>query len=374
MQRDVLFIKAPSRKVKMVQLSSLTIALSVSVAAGFSPSTLPSSRKNDSSTSALNAIGVLARKAREASVRDFCVAGLSPDIMEKVNEMKAGLEKEGNNKEAPGPIQCCLTKRKGTISLIAEYKRKFAVETGFADKDAGGIFEPAVMSPVFREFGASGVAVMADERMGGCTYIDLSEIAKEQMSAKGDMPGPVGVISSDLIVDEVQIAQSAAAGAGAVVVTLGVVGEEKTDLFIKCANALNLETIVAVSNKDEAQKAVDLGGRILYITGIDDVDSKWDAVKDLTVPEGAQVCTIANILANNNKALEEVEEAWVCRDKGFNAVWVSDALYKSGNDPSEHAGAIMKAMTAKSSVKWASAKAMGGKGEGAREYLGDILM
>jgi hypothetical protein len=31
-------------------------------------------------------------------------------------------------------------------------------------------------------------------------------------------------------------------------------------------------------------------------------------------------------------------------------------------------------MAAKSSVKWASAKAMGGKGEGAREYLGDIMM
>ena len=79
-------------------------------------------------------------------------------------------------------------------------------------------------------------------------------------------------------------------------------------------------------------------------------------------------------LANDNKALEEVEEAWVLRDQGFTSVWVSDALYKSGNDPSEHSGAIIRAMCAKSSVKWASAKAMGGKGEGAREYLGDILM
>ena len=79
-------------------------------------------------------------------------------------------------------------------------------------------------------------------------------------------------------------------------------------------------------------------------------------------------------MSDLDSALEEVEEAWVCRDKGFNAVWVSDCLFKIGNDPSEHAGAIIRGMAAKSSVKWASAKALGGKGEGAREYLGDILM
>lgn len=358
----------------MVQLSSLTLALVLNVGTAFSPSAFPFSSKTSSSTSALNAIGVLARKAKEAAVREFCVGGLSPDVLEKVEEMKAGLQSDETTDEAPGPIQTRLTKRKGTISLIAEYKRKFAVDTAFVDKDAGGVFDPEVLSPVFREFGASGVAIMADERMGGCTYEDVSEFAKEQASAKGDMPGPVSIISSDLIVDEVQIAQSAAAGAGAIVVTFGVVGVEKTDFFLKCAKALNLETIIAVSNKEEAQQAVDLGARLIYATGFDDVDAKCEAVQDLIVPEGAQVCTIANILANNNKALEEVEEAWICRDKGFNAVWVSDALYKSGNDPSEHAGAIMKAMTAKSSVKWASAKGMGGKGEGAREYLGDILM
>ena len=119
---------------------------------------------------------------------------------------------------------------------------------------------------------------------------------------------------------------------------------------------------------------MDAGARMISVTGVDDVDEKVSVISDLCVPQGAQVCTIANILANDNKALEEVEEAWVCRDKGFNCVWVSDCLYKSGNDPSEHAGAIIRSMSAKSSVKWASAKALGGKGEGAREYLGDILM
>lgn len=336
---------------------------------GFSPTASFPAKTTTSSTS-LYALGVLARKAKENEIRQYCENGIDDSVMAQVKIMKENLPNVEEGNEEPGPVQSSLTKRKGTISIIAEYKRKLIVNDGFADE----MFEPQVLSPTFREFGAMGVAVMADERIGGCSYDDIALIVKEQEGAKGDMPGPVPVISSDLIVDEVQIARSASVGAQAVVVTIGVVGQEKVGFFIKCARAVGMETIVAVSTQEEAQSAVDIGARIISVVGVDDVDEKVAVVSDLNIPENAAICTIANILANDNKALEEVEEAWIFRDKGFNSVWVSDALYKSGNDPSEHAGAIIKAMAAKSSVKWASAKAMGGKGEGAREYLGDILM
>lgn len=353
-------------------LAAAVLFTTTRIGLGFAPGVIaPFSTTTSTSTStSLYALGVLARKAKENEIRQWCESGIDDDTMEQVKIMKANLSNAAPEEEVVGPVQSGLTKRKGTISIIAEYKRKFIVDDGFADE----MFDPQVLSPTFREFGARGVAVMADERIGGCTYDDVLAFAKEQQTAKGDMPGPVPVISSDLIVDEVQIARSAAAGAEAVVVTYGVVGEEKVDLFLKCARAVGIEVIVAVSTKEEAQAAVDAGARIISVSGVDDVDERFAVIDGLNIPDSAAVCTIANILANDNKALEEVEEAWVCRDQGFNAVWVSDALYKSGNDPSEHAGAIIKGMAAKSSVKWASAKAMGGKGEGAREYLGDIMM
>ena len=79
-------------------------------------------------------------------------------------------------------------------------------------------------------------------------------------------------------------------------------------------------------------------------------------------------------LARNDKQLQEIEEAWAVRDKGFNCVWVGEALYKEGSDATEHPGAIIKSMRSKSSLRFASPKASSGKGEGAREYLGDIMM
>jgi Indole-3-glycerol phosphate synthase len=365
---------------------TLTMLTYTTKTTGFTPvvqPTLTSSAGRGSSTSSLsspkytttslNAIGVLARKAKENEIRQYCQEGIDDSVLQKVQEMKQNLPCLPSVQEAdqagPGPVQLGLTKRKGTISIIAEYKRTFIVKSGFANE----VFEPHIMSPVFREFGARGVAILADQRMGGCDYEDMAQIVKEQEGARGDMPGPVPVISSDLIVDEVQIARSAAVGAQSVLLSYDVVGD-KLEFFLNCARAVGMEAIVAVSTKDEAQRAIDVGARMISVTGLDDVEEKVAVITGLVIPEGAQVCTIANILANDNKALEEVEEAWVCRDKGFNCVWVSDCLYKSGNDPAEHAGAIIRSMGAKSSVKWASAKAMGGKGEGAREYLGDILM
>ena len=230
------------------------------------------------------------------------------------------------------------------------------------------------MSPVFREFGASAVAVLADSQFGGCTYDDLSDVVEEQKEAEGDMPGPLPVISSELIVDEIQIARAKDAGAAGVVVTYSVVGAEKVGQFVRDARALDMEVIVNVGSAEEAQGAVDAGAGLICVAGLDGADAKYEVIENLVIPEGRRVCTIANILAKVNKALEEVEEAWICRDKGFNCVWVSDALYKAGNDPVEHPGAIINSMRAKSSVKYASPKARSGKGEGAREYLGDILM
>jgi indole-3-glycerol phosphate synthase len=356
----------------MRSLSALTIGvIAVGTASAFAPSPVAFSRTKhnggQSQTTSLNASGVLARKAKEMDVRKYCEGGVEESVLAKVEELKSKLGAvDLMAVEGPGPLQTALTKRKGTIAVVAEYKRRLA-DSGFIDE----VFDPEQMSPSFREFGASAVAVMADERMGGCSYDDLSEFVKEQESARGDMPGPLHVICSDLMVDEVQIARSAANDASAVLLNVGALGGmERTEPLMKAAAALGMESIVTVSTPEEAQAAVQAGARILLVSNIGDPDEKRAIVDG--VPDN--VCTIASISMRSDNELEEIEEAWILRDKGFNAVWVADALYKFGADANEHPGAIIKSMGAKSSVKWATPKAQSGKGEGSREYLGDIMM
>mmetsp|Transcript_24047 Transcript_24047/g.43149 ORF Transcript_24047/g.43149 Transcript_24047/m.43149 type:complete len:364 (+) Transcript_24047:97-1188(+) len=335
----------------------------------FAPIARPASPTAQASSTSLNAIGVFVRKAKEADVRKYCEEGPSESVLALYKQIKDASNDDATTSNEVGELQSLLTKRKGTITVIAEYKRKLDGSGFLAEIPA-----PELLSPVFREFGAAAVAVLADDRTGGCSYDDVVVMVEEQQEAMGEVPGPLPVISSEMIVDEIQIAQAADAGVKAVTVTYGVVGAEKVTQFIKDAKALGLEVIVNVGSAEEAQGAVDAGASIISVCGVDGADNKYEVIESLSVPEGRSVCTIANILAKDNKALEEVEEAWVCRDKGFNCVWVSDALYKSGNDPVEHPGAIINSMKAKSSVKYASPKARSGKGEGAREYLGDIMM
>lgn len=323
------------------------------------------------SDSRLYAVGALAKKAKEASLREYIAGGIEDEVMAKYNIIKEALAKEdeGDNDNKMGPLQETITRRKGTITVIAEYKRKL-VNSGYIKE----VFEPEIMSREFREFGAHGIAVLADERMGGCSYDDLKIFVEDQRRSQNEVPGPVRIINSDLIIDELQIARSAAYGASTVVLQFGVLGEDLTKKLLKAAKAVDLEVIVTISNKEEAQAAIDSGSKMICVANVPGAQAKFDVVSDLNVPEGETVTKIANIMQRYDKGLEEVEETWACRDLGFNCAWISDALYKAGNNEVEHPGAIIKSMTSKSSTKWASPVARSGRGEGAREYLGDIMM
>lgn len=344
---------------------------STELVASFAP-TVPTIRSSSSTTStALSAIGALVKKAKVAELRQYAQEGVPEPVMEQYNIIKEKSASIDLSAQTVGPLQDALTRRKGTITVIAEYKRKFSgAESGFISE----VFDPEILSPVFREFGATGIAVMADVRMGGCTFADLEAFVEEQRRAATKVPGPVAVINNDVIIDELQIARSAAAKVAAVVLSMEIVGADELENLLRAAAAVNLEAIVAVSTAAEAQTAVDLGARIISVIHVDGIDEKVAVIADLVVPENQQVCKIANILAKSNKQLQEIEEAWAVRDKGFHCAWVGEALYKSGADETEHPGAIIKSMKSKSSLKWASPKASHGRGEGAKEYLGDIMM
>jgi indole-3-glycerol phosphate synthase len=99
-----------------------------------------------------------------------------------------------------------------------------------------------------------GIAVMANECMGGCTYTDLQDFITEQSRAANKVPGPVLVINNDLIVDEIQIARSAAVTCQGAMLALDILGEEKLAEVIKAARGVDIEAIVAVSQRTNKHK------------------------------------------------------------------------------------------------------------------------
>jgi indole-3-glycerol phosphate synthase len=191
-----------------------TTAIVWTTAQAFCPSSavfsnvVSSKKKTTCSSSSLYAVGALVKKAKEASLRQYIAEGIEDSVMEQYKIIKDALENDKidlttSQEEQIGPLQQTLIRRKGTITVIAEYKHKLA-DSGYI-KD---VFEPEILSREFREFGAAGIAVLADERMGGCTYEDLKAFVEDQRRSQNLVPGPVQIINSDLIIDELQIARA----------------------------------------------------------------------------------------------------------------------------------------------------------------------
>jgi indole-3-glycerol phosphate synthase len=108
--------------------------------------------------------------------------------------------------------------------------------------------------------------------MGGCTYADMQTFVEDQRRSRNDVPGPVAVINNDLIIDELQIARTAAYGVSAVVLSLDLLGKDETTKMLKAAKEVDVEAIVAVSSKEEAQQAIGIGARMISVVNVPGVE------------------------------------------------------------------------------------------------------
>jgi len=298
----------------------------------------------------------LAKKAKEAEVqlrRQAAEADPNNPVLKRLailDTVQAASQKK------PYRVMEALKKPKGTLTLVAEYRRK--MKSGFIKE----MLEPVFLSRVFRMAGAKVAAVYTDPNIGGCTLQDLKEIVEEQASSKGEYPGPLPVVAHDLIVSEFQLAEIAEAGASGCTISLSLNGKERTKELSEAASKLGLEVIVQVNNEEEIKEAVEMGAEMIGIKALTErlveLYSHIPAFLDRYSDEG----------------LAEVEDAWNLRTLGYSTVWVGDVIYKGGMDLHEGTKALIKALIAKSSVTWGRAKGKSGKGEGAKEYLGTILM
>ncbi|CAM9885419.1 unnamed protein product [Heterosigma akashiwo] len=306
-------------------------------------------------------IPALAKKAKENAV-NLRKQSIESDADHPVMKKMALLQGDGPLKPST-LVKDNLTRPKGSLTVVAEYRRKFS-KAGWISE----ILPPYFLSRIFRISGAKAAAVYIDENLGGATLDDIREFVKEQAENKGEYPSPIPVVARDLIVDEFQLAEVAEAGAAGVTLSLSVVGAERAAQLRAAAAKLGLEAIAQVTSAEEAEQARELGFAMVAVA------AGYEALREMypRIPE--DLLKIAFLERNTDEGMEEIEEAWQLRRQGYNGVWVSELIYKGGMDEHENTKAIIKALLAKTSTTFGRAKAISGKGEGAKEYLGTILM
>jgi indole-3-glycerol phosphate synthase len=277
--------------------------------------------------------------------------------------------------EPKNTFYSALKKPNFTLSVIAEIKRKSP-----SKGHIGNIRDPAGLSRIYKEAGASAISVLTDWDGFGGTLDDLRKVYAAQQQYRETYPGPAPILRKDFIIDKVQIAEAAEAGASAVLLIVSALGTRTKEL-LDATYALGLEALVEVHNAEEIDIAVQSGAKIIGINNrnLKNFQVSLEHAIELRRLLPPEVVSVAE------SGISDPADAWLLRDEGFNAILVGEALVTAAErnnqgvgtyyqTPVNQAYGLIRAFLSKSSRKYAnsSSAAFWGQGEGAKEFLGSI--
>jgi len=242
---------------------------------------------------------------------------------------------------------------------------------------------------------AAAVAVCTDPDAYGYDFEALKGAEKQQASYKGEFPSPLPCMAFDTFIDPIQMAMAAECGAQGVNLEVAAL-KDRTGEMIEAAKSLGLDPLVQVHNKEELDLALEAGAKIVGITNRD-VDT-WEPINKISsvsreweVPFEETVFALIKEVPKDvvTVALGHVNEtiaAWTLRDEGYNAIMIGEVIMK-GLETAQVTGSsyqaayneakgIIMAFRSKGSKKYGPSSAANfyGKGEGAKEELGQLSM
>ena len=204
-----------------------------------------------------------------------------------------------------------LLRPDGTLAIIAEIKK--------ASPSAGIIaqsFNPVAIARNYERAGADAISVLTDEQFfqGKLGYLaELRETAS------------VPLLRKDFILDELQIAQSAAAGADAVLLIVAALEHKELLALRKAAERYQLDALIEVHTVAELNRALDAAARIVGINNRDlttlEVDLSVTEKLSEQVPDNVVLVSESGI-----KSAEDVERLKCC---GIDAILVGEALMRA---------------------------------------------
>jgi indole-3-glycerol phosphate synthase len=200
----------------------------------------------------------------------------------------------------------------GTIGVIAEIKRRSPSKGDLAPD-----LDPAATAKAYAAGGASCLSVLTDGPWFGGTIADLE-------AARGECPLPA--LRKDFTVDEVQVYETRAIGADAILLIVAALPDDAhlADLHA-LATELGLAVLVETHDDVELERALACGARIVGVNA----RNLGTFDEDLSVGERLAARLPADVLAVAESAIRSVDDAERMAAAGFDAVLVGEMLVKA---------------------------------------------
>lgn len=163
----------------------------------------------------------------------------------------------GELEQAAGraPSRPLLGKRGPAVGVIAEVKRR-SPSQGAIRED----LDPVAHARAYARGGAVAVSVLTDEAHFGGSIEDLARVAAAVT---------VPVLRKDFVIDEVQIHEARAAGAGAVLLIARVLTAPQLKALASTVRGWDMEALIEVHAPDEMDAALAAGPSLLGVNARD---------------------------------------------------------------------------------------------------------
>ena len=203
------------------------------------------------------------------------------------------------------------------LGLIAEVKK--------ASPSVGTIvenFDPVAVAEAYQAAGAHAISVLTDERFFQGSLRYLTQIRKT-----------VGLplLRKDFILHEAQIFEAAVAGADAILLIVAALEQPELERLHATALTLGLDVLVEVHTREELDRALDCGARLIGINNRNLTTFEVDlhATEEISeeVPEGVLLVSESGIKTN--------ADARRVFAAGVNALLVGESLMRTGDIPGQ---------------------------------------
>jgi indole-3-glycerol phosphate synthase len=249
----------------------------------------------------------------ESNVLTQIIEGVLEDVEKRFIPIKQLREQLENAPKLRGAFKAL---NQDGMRLIAEVKRSSPSKGNLAE-----IADPKELASKYQEGGADVISVLTEERRFKGSIADLVSVR-----SCVDLP----VLRKDFIVTEFQVLESRILGAD--LILLIVAGLSKSQLidFYQLSTELGMDVLVEVHDLDEAEKALDIGAKII---GVNSRNLKTLEVSDLNFKKifphlPKDVIKVAESGITTRAQVEFVESL------GADAILVGESLVKSG-DPKQ---------------------------------------
>lgn len=200
--------------------------------------------------------------------------------------------------------------KKPGLSVIGEIKRK-SPSKGDIDLK----LDPVSLAKQYEEGGVSAFSVLTDFEGFGGTLDDLKKIKEETI---------LPILRKDFIVDPIQISESIAVGADAILLIVRALGE-RTEEFLRLADKQGVDALVEIHDEEELQIAVKAGAKII---GINNRDLRTFKV-DLSHSERLAKLLPKGCIKVTESGIQSIDDARGLYAAGFDAVLIGETLVKA---------------------------------------------